>query len=98
MIHPLAHVEPGAQVAASALIGPFAVVESGAVVGEGCELAPHAVARKSARLAEGVRLDSFAVIGGDPQDLGFDRTLPTLAEIGAGGACGRNLNPEGRRR
>ncbi len=84
MIHPLALVEPGARVAPDASVGPFAVVEAGAVVGPGCELAAHAVVRSHARLGSGVRVDSFAVVGGDPQDLGFDRASATLAEIGDG--------------
>jgi UDP-N-acetylglucosamine acyltransferase len=84
MIHRLALVEPGARVAPDAEVGPFAVVESGAVVGAGCSLAAHAVVRSHARLAAGVRVDSFAVVGGDPQDLGFDRARATTAEIGAG--------------
>ena len=84
MIHPLAHVEPGARIAPDADVGPFAVVESGAVVGPGCVLAAHAVVRGHARLGSGVRVDSFAVVGGDPQDLGFDRSLDTVATIGDG--------------
>jgi len=84
MIHPLALVEPGARVAPDASVGPFAVVESGAVVGPGCSLAAHAVVRSHGRLAAGVRVDCFAVVGGDPQDLGFDRALATTAEVGAG--------------
>lgn len=84
MIHPLALVEPGARVAPDAAIGPFAVVEAGAVVGPGCVLASHAVVRGHARLGSGVRVDSFAVVGGDPQDLGFDRSLDTVATIGDG--------------
>lgn len=84
MIHPLALVEPGARVAPDARVGPFAVVEAGATVGPGCELAAHAVIRAAARLGARVRVDSFAVVGGDPQDLAFDRAVPTTAEIGDG--------------
>jgi len=83
MIHPLALVEPGAQVAGDATVGPFAVVESGAVVGQGCVLAAHAIVRRGCVLAAGVRIDSFAVLGGEPQDLGFDRATPSGVEIGA---------------
>lgn len=82
MIHPLALVEPGAQVASDARIGPFAVVESGASVGPRCQLAAHAVVRAGARLSAGVRVDSFAVVGGDPQDLSFDAATPSQVILG----------------
>lgn len=84
MIHPLALVEPGAQVAGDAQVGPFVVVETGAVIGPGCVLAAHAVVRAGAVLAAGVRVDSFAVVGGDPQDLAFDPATPSGVAIGAG--------------
>lgn len=82
MIHPSALVEPGARVAEGCRVGAFAVVESGAELGPGCVLAAHAVIRGSARLGPGVRVDSFAVVGGDPQDLGFDPSVETRAEVG----------------
>ena len=84
MIHPLALVEPGARVATDASIGAYAVVESGATVGQGCVLAAHAIVRRGVTLGTGVKVDSFAVIGGDPQDLGFDAAVATATDIGAG--------------
>lgn len=84
MIHPLAQVESGAQVAADIAVGPFAVIEAGAVVGPGCIVAAHAIIRGSARLAARVRVDNFAVVGGDPQDITFDRAQTTLTHIGEG--------------
>lgn len=82
MIHPLALVEPGARVAPDARIGAFAVVEAGAVIGSRCQLAAHAVVRAGASLGAGVRVDSFAVIGGDPQDLSFDAAIPSRVTVG----------------
>lgn len=84
MIHPAACVEPGARLAEGCRVGPFAVVEAGAELGPGCVLAAHAIVRSSARLGAGVRVDSFAVAGGDPQDLAFDTALPSRVEIGDG--------------
>lgn len=84
MIHPLALIESGASVASDASIGPFAVVEAGATIGQACVLGAHAIVRRGARLGAGVKVDSFAVIGGDPQDLGFDASVATFTEIGAG--------------
>lgn len=84
MIHPLAAVDPGAVLGPNCSVGPFAVVERGAVLGEGCVLAAHAVARGWATLGPGVRVDSFAVVGGDPQDLSFDPSVASRAEVGEG--------------
>ena len=84
MTHPLALVEPGARVAPDARIGAFAVVEAGATIGPGCVLAAHAIVRAGSVLAAGVRVDSFAVIGGDPQDLGFDPSTRSGVEVGEG--------------
>lgn len=84
MISPLAQIESGAVLADDVKVGPFAVIEAGAVIGPGCELAAHAIVRSSARLAARVRVDSFAVVGGDPQDLTFDRAQATLTQIGEG--------------
>lgn len=84
MIHPLALVDPGAQLAADAEVGPFAVVEAGAVIGSRCRLAAHAVVRGGARLEPGVRVDSFAVVGGDPQDLSFDPATASRVILGEG--------------
>jgi UDP-N-acetylglucosamine acyltransferase len=84
MIHPAALVEPGAEIGDGCRIGPFAVVEAGARLGPGCVLAAHAIVRSSATLGAGVRVDSFAVVGGDPQDLAFDRASATRVEVGDG--------------
>lgn len=84
MIHPAACVEPGARLGEGCRVGPFAVVEAGAELGPGCAVAAHAIVRGSARLGAGVRVDSFAVVGGDPQDLGFDPSTRTRAEVGNG--------------
>ena len=35
-------------------------------------LRPHAVVRRYTRLGRGNRLDSYVVLGGEPQDLKFD--------------------------
>ena len=84
MIHPLAAVCERARLDASADVGPWALVEG--EVGAGCTVAAHAVIKAGARLAERVHVDHFAVIGGDPQDLAFDRTTESFALIGAGTA------------
>ena len=84
MIHPTAIVSPEAVVAESAEIGPYCVVHAGAEVGEGCVLESHVVVHCGAVLGPRVRAKAFVALGGDPQDLSFDRNLKTGIEIGEG--------------
>jgi UDP-N-acetylglucosamine acyltransferase len=66
------------------VIHPTAIVEPGAQLGVGCEIMAYAVVKKHVVLADGVIVHPFAVIGGDPQYLKFDRESVTGVRIGAG--------------
>jgi UDP-N-acetylglucosamine acyltransferase len=66
------------------MIHPTAIVEPGAILGTGCEIMAHAIVTKHAVLGDGVVVHPFAVIGGDPQYLKFDRALNTTVKIGSG--------------
>lgn len=79
-----AEIHPTAEIGADVSIGPFAYVGAHAVIGDGCVLATHAVVQRGARLGPGVRVDSFAIVGGDPQMIGFDPAIESGVEIGAG--------------
>jgi UDP-N-acetylglucosamine acyltransferase len=63
-------------------IHPTALVEEGAQLGQGCIIHAHALVTRHARLGDGVVVHPFAVIGGDPQDLGFDTATESWVEIG----------------
>jgi UDP-N-acetylglucosamine acyltransferase len=67
-----------------ALIHPAAIVEDGAQIGADCEIQAGAVIRRGAVLGARVTVHSFAVVGGDPQDLRFDRATLSGVRIGAG--------------
>jgi UDP-N-acetylglucosamine acyltransferase len=84
MIHPTAMIDPGAKLGAGVRAGPYAIVEAGAEIGAECVLAAHAVVRRGTALGRGVRVDSFAVVGGDPQDLRFDAKIESGVRIGDG--------------
>lgn len=83
-IHSEARVSSEAELAADVQIGPFAVVEAGVRLGAGCVLAAHAIVRSGSELAENVFVDSFAVVGGLPQDFKFDPRIPSGVRIGVG--------------
>jgi UDP-N-acetylglucosamine acyltransferase len=65
-------------------IHPTAIVEPGAELGADCEIMAYAVVTRHARLGERVTVHPFAVVGGDPQYLKFDRATDARVAIGAG--------------
>lgn len=83
-IHQTAAVDPGATLADDVEVGAGCVVESGVAIGAGTVLRPHAVVRRGTTLGKDNLVDSFAVLGGDPQDLSFDRKTETFLHVGNG--------------
>lgn len=65
-------------------IHPTAIVEDGAQLGADCEIMAYAVITKHCVLGDRVVVHPFAVIGGDPQYLKFDRALAAGVRVGAG--------------
>jgi UDP-N-acetylglucosamine acyltransferase len=84
MIHPSAIIHPTAKLGANVSVGSFAIVEEGVEIGAGSVLAAHAIVRRGSILGQKVMVDSFAVIGGDPQDFKFDPATPSGVRIGDG--------------
>jgi UDP-N-acetylglucosamine acyltransferase len=81
-IHPSAIVSDLAVIGEGSVIGPGALIEDGVVIGKACRLAAYTVLRKGTVLGDEVTVDSFAVIGGDPQSLSFDSSLASGVKIG----------------
>jgi UDP-N-acetylglucosamine acyltransferase len=65
-------------------IHPTALVEPGAQLGVDCEIMAYAIVSKHCMLGDRVSVHPFAVLGGDPQYLKFDRGLATGVSIGSG--------------
>jgi UDP-N-acetylglucosamine acyltransferase len=65
------------------VIHPTALVHDSARLGKDCIIHAHALVTQHCELGEGVVVHPFAVIGGDPQDLGFDAATPSGVLIGA---------------
>jgi len=84
LVHPTAIIDPQAKVAAGVEVGPYAIVERGATIAAGCRLAAHSIIRESTVLGENVVVDSFAVIGGLPQDLSFSPSVHSCIHVGEG--------------
>ncbi len=66
------------------MIHPTAIVEPGAILGNDCEIHAHALISKHVVLGDGVVVHPFAVIGGDPQYLRFDRSTDSKVIVGKG--------------
>lgn len=64
-------------------IHPTALVEAGASLSAGCVVHAYAIVRSHCTLGPDVIVHPFAVLGGDPQDLGFAASTPSGVEIGA---------------
>lgn len=80
-IDPRAVVSAKARIGAGVCIGPFAIVGDDVELGEGCVLDSHAVVRGPSSFGRDNHFYSFAVIGGDPQDLTYTGQRTTL-EVG----------------
>ena len=65
-------------------IHPTAIVEPGALLGAGCEVMAYAVITRHCVLGERVVVHPFAVLGGDPQYVKFDRATVAGVRVGAG--------------
>lgn len=81
-IHPTATVDGSARVAEDVEIGPYCVVEADVEIGAGCVLRDHAVVRRYTTLGERNHVDSFVVLGGEPQDFKFSPSAVSYLRIG----------------
>lgn len=66
------------------MIHPTAIIEPGAQLGADCEIMAHAIVTRHCVLGDRVIVHPFAVVGGDPQYLKFDRATESEVRIGAG--------------
>lgn len=82
MIEETARVNPKSKIGKNVSIGAYSIIEEDVSIGDNCIIASHAIIRSGSILESGVFVDSFAVIGGDPQDLSFDRKIRSGVSIG----------------
>ncbi|MDE6431907.1 MAG: acyl-ACP--UDP-N-acetylglucosamine O-acyltransferase [Opitutales bacterium] len=84
MIHETAIIEKGAQIGTNVSIGAYAIIEGNTTIGDNTIVASHAIIHKNTEIAQDCIIDNFAVIGGDPQDISFNRDNVSGVKIGAG--------------
>jgi len=81
-IHPTAMVDKTVILADDIEIGPYAIVEGDVKLGPGTILRSHSIVRRYTWMGAGNFVDSFAVLGGLPQDYKFDPAQVTYLKIG----------------
>jgi len=81
-IHPTAFISPTAKLGTDNEIGPFVVIEDDVELGNHNVIRSGAVLRSGTRVGNGNRLHEYAVLGGEPQDLGFDPATPSHVVLG----------------
>jgi UDP-N-acetylglucosamine acyltransferase len=82
IIHPNAQVHVSADIANDVEVGAFALIDQDVTVGSGSFIRPHAIIRRYTRMGSNNYVDSFAVLGSEPQDLKFDSNTVSYLEIG----------------
>jgi len=90
-LHPTAIIQDGAILGEDVFIGAYAVIERGASLGSRSVVKAHAVVKEYARIQEEVTVNHFAVVGGDPQIIGFDSKISSFVEIGANTVIGEGV-------
>lgn len=83
-IHPTAIVSEQAQLGENNIIGPHVVIEANVQMGDGNTLMAGALLKTGVKIGNDNTLHEYAVIGGLPQDLGFDPAIASYVAIGNG--------------
>ena len=71
LIHPTAIINPGVKLGAGVHVGPYVVIEEDTEIGAGTSIRAHAVIKRFTTLGPDNTVHEGAVLGGEPQDLGF---------------------------
>lgn len=82
--HSTAVIHKATRLSEDVSVGAYAVIEDGVEIGSGSIIREHAIIRSGTVLGQNCLVDAHAVIGGLPQDLGFDPRTPTGVRAGRG--------------
>lgn len=84
MIDTTAVVGKNVKMGSNVYIGPYGIVEDNVDIGDDCRIAAHAIIRSGSVLGKSVKVDSFAVVGGMPQDTSFNPNIHSGVSVGEG--------------
>ena len=82
-IHPSAFVSDKAKLGEGNIIGAFTVIEEDVTLGDNNTLLSGVILKSGTRIENSNKIHENAVIGGLPQDLGFDEATPSFVKIGS---------------
>lgn len=80
-IHPSAVIDPEAELDATVTVGAYSVIGAKVKIGKGTRVASHVRISGPCTIGEENQIDSFAALGGAPQDIGY-KDEPTELIIG----------------
>jgi len=81
-IHPTAIVSEQAQLGENNIVGPHVVIEANVHMGSGNTLMTGVLLKNGVKIGDDNTIHEYAVIGGLPQDLGFDPATVSYVTIG----------------
>jgi len=81
-IHATALVSDKARLGQGNEVGAFVVIEDNVIIGDNNILLSGVVLKSGTRLGNENEIHEHAVVGGLPQDLGFDAATPSYTELG----------------
>ena len=81
-IHPTALISAEASIDPTADIGAYVVIEGPVKIGARCRVLAHAQIVGDTEIGEGTSVGRGAILGENPQDLGFDPATPSGLRIG----------------
>ncbi len=82
MIHPTALIDPTARLGANISIGAYSIVGPDVELGDGCELHSNVVIYPFVKMGRANMVHAGAIIGGEPQDMSFNRMTVSHVVIG----------------
>ena len=82
-IHPTAIVEGGAILGPGVSVGAFAIVGAQVKLGARCQILAHAQVINSVELGDDCIVGRGAILGEDPQSIGFDPSTPSDLKVGS---------------
>ncbi|MEX2577904.1 MAG: acyl-ACP--UDP-N-acetylglucosamine O-acyltransferase [Verrucomicrobiales bacterium] len=81
-IHSSAIVAENADLGSDVTVGPFAIVEGNVIIGDRCTIDAAAQIRSGSEIGSDCKIGSGAIVGAEPQFLGFDSAIPSGVKIG----------------
>lgn len=81
-VHSTASIDPNAELGDDVFVGPFAVIEAGARIGSGSRIEGHAQILGNVILGNECLVGHGTILGGNPQDVGFDPATPSGVIVG----------------